>query len=506
MASNADFVMEGGILKRYRGKGGRVVIPSAVKVIGDGAFFGYGGLITALEFPDGLRWIGDDAFSTGFMHDGIEALRLPPGLKGIGRRAFSGNYNLKSVWMPKGLRVIGKEAFSQCDALEHVRLPEGLEEIDSSAFWSCRNLSRVKFPESLRKIGVGAFSNCGRLQEIHLPRNLREIEANAFAHCINVKRFTVDAENPAFRGDGCFLLTGDGRRLLCAPGAEGRAVIPEGVTEIEDWAFADNRGITEIVFPDTLEGIGSRAFEDCRNLTALTFPASLKRIGAWAFSSCEKLAGVAFPEKLEQIDECAFVNCPLENVFLPRGVRSLGRMALSFRKMEHFSVDPDNPALRMIDGLMIADGGERLVAAQRDVQNAVIPEGVKIIDENAFYENPFQGEHRLTRVVFPKSLERIGRSAFDSCEALTELSFPENLKTIKSFAFVGCKNLARLTFFGTPEKIDGSFFQSGVKEVSTPPGNRKFWHESFENWGDIQWGRSRVPSPSTEEHIKSADA
>ena len=49
------------------------------------------------------------------------------------------------------------------------------------------------------------------------------------------------------------------------------AVIPYGVTEIEDEAFSGCTGLTSIEIPDTVTSIGEGAFSGCDNLT-LTVP------------------------------------------------------------------------------------------------------------------------------------------------------------------------------------------------------------------------------------------
>lgn len=56
-----DFVIENGVLKKYNGPGGDVVIPEGVTEIGERAFFGCRGL-TRVTIPAGVIMIGDYAF------------------------------------------------------------------------------------------------------------------------------------------------------------------------------------------------------------------------------------------------------------------------------------------------------------------------------------------------------------------------------------------------------------------------------------------------------------
>ena len=62
MGNARDFIIENGILKKYVGPGGDIVILKGVTKIGDYAFSWCSNL-TGIEIPEGVTHIGYSAFS-----------------------------------------------------------------------------------------------------------------------------------------------------------------------------------------------------------------------------------------------------------------------------------------------------------------------------------------------------------------------------------------------------------------------------------------------------------
>lgn len=114
-----DLVIENGVLQKYTGPGGTVVL------------------------PNGLREIGNDAFS--------------------GRRDLEAD-----VVIPEGVEKIGESAFYDCIKLRSVTLPESLCTIEMLAFLECRGLLEITIPQNVGKIGCWAFLRCAGLQKITL--------------------------------------------------------------------------------------------------------------------------------------------------------------------------------------------------------------------------------------------------------------------------------------------------------------------------------------------------
>jgi hypothetical protein len=72
----------------------------------------------------------------------------------------------------------------------------------------------------------------------------------------------------------------------------------------------DQKNLTSIVWPETLEIIGANAFSKT-GLTELVLPEGVKTIGGAAFSGCENLTSVTIPGSIEAIGMYAFAYCPV---------------------------------------------------------------------------------------------------------------------------------------------------------------------------------------------------
>ena len=84
MSNASDFVIVSGVLKKYVGPGGDVVIPEGVTEIGSWAFSGCSSL-TSVTIPKGVTIIGDCAFSNC---SGLTSVTIPDSVVNIGERAF----------------------------------------------------------------------------------------------------------------------------------------------------------------------------------------------------------------------------------------------------------------------------------------------------------------------------------------------------------------------------------------------------------------------------------
>lgn len=164
------------------------VLPSTLKSIGTGSFFGYSNL-SKLELPDGLEEIGASAFENC---KNIQSLNIPGSVKNIEARAFYNVSNLKSLTFNEGLEYIGDSAFENCSAIDQtVKFPDSLKEIGARAFKECESIPHLIFGNGLEKVGDEAFLYVDeKINDVFLPASLTDIGHNAFNFQTNGSNFT----------------------------------------------------------------------------------------------------------------------------------------------------------------------------------------------------------------------------------------------------------------------------------------------------------------------------
>lgn len=108
----------------------------------------------------------------------------------------------------------------------------------------------------------------------------------------------------------------------------GHLEIPYGVTRIGDYAFSGCSNITSVTIPDSVTEIGMHAFLLCEKLKSVTIPNSVTVIGLGAFSNCTALTSVTISDSVKVIGDSAFMRClSLKSVTIPKSVEQVERYA-----------------------------------------------------------------------------------------------------------------------------------------------------------------------------------
>ncbi|MBR1560206.1 MAG: leucine-rich repeat protein [Clostridia bacterium] len=343
-AQASDFVIQNGMLTKYQGPGGDVVIPDGVTVIGPGAFSGCES-VTRVTIPRGVTTIGFEAFCACF---GVTELVLPDTVVTIGGEAFADMENLTRVVMPEGVEYIGDWAFSRCYSLTDLSIPASVTYIGEDAFRYCVELTvgvaagsyaeqycidnemRYKYTnyaEGVLREGDGwsLIWTAERVGDEGVWLDIRLDGSNERDGTIFIYNEFGEDQSPWL--GACDGFTRDSFTLVTVAGCtENPLYIP---TEL----FRGYAGLREV---DLLcvENIGSYAFADCPRLRRVNgFDDYLHFIERGAFKNCTALEDVTqnwdgwvvYPTNLRTIGSEAFYNdSSLEKLFLYPSVTSIG--------------------------------------------------------------------------------------------------------------------------------------------------------------------------------------
>ena len=170
----------------------------------------------------------------------------------------------------------------------------------------------MTIPDSVTSIGYRAFNNCTHLAEVKLSVNWTETPRHEYSY----QRGNIFT--------GCSLLL--------------NLTLPEGMTAIPEYAFANSPALVTVTLPDSMRQIGYYAFGQCTMLGGVDLGKQLTTIGTNAFEGCSTLEDIIIPRSLSTIGNYAFNGCTsLGNVDLSSGLTSIG--AYAFNNSGLLSID-----------------------------------------------------------------------------------------------------------------------------------------------------------------------
>lgn len=202
--------------------------------------------------------------------------------------------------------------------------------------------------------------------------------------------------------------------------------LPDSITTIKAAAFGGCKNLQNVNIPKGIKTINSFTFGRCPKLNNVTIPSNVTYIDVYAFINCTSLSNLQFSEGLEYIAFQAFYGCTsLETINIPESVTFLDNTAFSntgyYNNSENWGI-----------GCLYI--GKHLIATKDTVNidgKYVIKPGTQYISYGAFQQNL-----KLTGIVIPESMKKIGDCAFHQCYGLINISIPDNLTYIGEHAFV----------------------------------------------------------------------
>jgi len=126
---------------------------------------------------------------------------------------------------------------------------------------------------AVTQIGNWTFGDCKGLTSITIPATMKCIDKDAFYGCDSLKAVYISSLKAwcAIDFDEWWANPIVHSRNLIVNGTEvSDLVIPDGVTEIKDYAFANCNSLKTVIISELVTKIGEQTFNGCHNLTGFS--------------------------------------------------------------------------------------------------------------------------------------------------------------------------------------------------------------------------------------------
>lgn len=331
-----------------------------------------------------------------------------------------------------------------------------LTNIDNYAFRYCSSLATLNLPDTLINIGRFAFYKCTALSSLTVPETIEHIGSYAFHGTDNCALYFSGAELPFYLDEnwddglsGYYV----GVSQTVESGDWKYAILKNGKTAILEYLGNEKNIDLRTLNIGEITTIGGYAFYG-KNLESIILPESLTQIQRYAFAENTALAGITIPANVKYIAKYAFHNTGIMNLtFTGSNVSVIEQYAFAYtRKLT--SVTLPAGIVKLGTYVFYRSGIESVVFAAGTTLTE-IPEGA------------FSGT-KLAEVTIPDSVTLVNHNAFRDCTALCRLTLgagenlrlmsnvfyntslaavhiPANVEYIGEYCFVGLRSLSAFT-------------------------------------------------------------
>lgn len=295
--------------------------------------------------------------------------------------------------IPDYVTGIGEYAFRGCDAVIVWDGDPSVKEIGESAFEGYAGRSFV-IPDSVSDIGSRAFYNCTRLTSVYIGAGVNNIASDAFIGCTalesvsNASALPISAGSTAYGFVGCY-----------AP-------------QIFNYRDGEWKTDTEDGFVFVYDGRAGRLEEYNGNAGELVLPDSFAAYGGQTVTQYRIMPSV-------------FADMTLTSVTIGTGVTSVGSGAFE-------------NCTRLTEVHISDLGVWCAIDFDDESANPLSVAGALYLNGN-----------RVTELVIPENVTKIGNYAFYGCKWVGDLTIPAAVKQIGKYAFGGCGNVDEVTFKNT---------------------------------------------------------
>ena len=404
--------------------------PSAVTEKGDFLFatinerptlVGYKGNSSDIVLPDNYNGAHYDIGANAFYNTSVTGLTMSLAVDSICNNAFNGS---------KLQKVDVKDLAWWCSAVD--RFASNPLSVAKRLYLNGEEVIDLVIPSTVSYIGNSAFTYCQSIKSVTIPSSVKKIGKNAFQNC-SISRLNISDLNSWLTID--LGSTSSGHPFDYGSGGD---------------LYVDGNIVTDLVIPDGITEIPQYAFYGCKSIHSVVLPTSVSSIGYYAFRGCNTLWEV----------------CNLSSLDIKKGETDYGYVGY-YSKAVYNSLDAER-LIQEKDGFIfdISNAVPELIGYNGTQKDIVLPN--KYNGSNyTIGQKAFSGNKTITSVIIPNSVSSIGNRTFSHCTNLKSISIADAVESIGSAAFCGCTNLRTINLPKNIKTISYALFEDFALRV--PP-------------------------------------
>ena len=253
-------------------------------------------------------------------------------------------------------------------------------------------------------------------------------------------------------------------------GYETEIAIPAGVTSIGESAF-EGKDIESVKVPDGVTALGYRAFYHCTKLKSVELPKTLQTIASYAFRSCENLESITvsgisakkgtvmIPGSVTEMKDFTFGGSDLiTELDITTSTAVISNRIVDLPNVNTVKAT-GSTKYKVQDNILYDKSVEDLYYFPQGSSKTqvILPEGVEVIEEAAFYNCK-----NIGNITLPQTLWKIEDMALWGCEKIKKLELTSKISSVGSYVFRDCKALEEIivvpenTYF---KSVDGILYE-----------------------------------------------
>lgn len=237
-------------------------------------------------------------------------------------------------------------------------------------------------------------------------------------------------------------------------------------------------GLTSLTIPSSITTRGvelsivricTGSFKQNESITRLIVNAPIE-IQSSAFYGCTHLTQVSLGNGVKSIEEKAFYNCPIDSLFVPNTVNTIGANAINLIKTVHLE-DGENE--------LICGGEATSMINLYMGRNMKTGAGIEPIlrDGNIYWPDCYKRSkslcgYNLLKVSIGNMVRKLDESLFENCR-ISSISIPKNIVKIGPNVFKGCTKL-RHVFFEDSETAISIYYNYDHNPLLVESGTSPF--------------------------------